>query len=44
MAEQKLTTEEINQIKTIQDTQENLISDFGELEFQIQSLKLQKEK
>lgn len=44
MAEQKLTTEEINQIKSIQDTQENLISDFGELEFQIQSLELQKEK
>jgi len=44
MAEQKLTSEEIQEIKTIQETQEKLINDFGELEFQIQSLELQKEK
>ena len=44
MAEQKLTTEEITEIKAIQDSQENLISGFGELEFQIQTLELQKEK
>ena len=44
MAEQKLTPEEIKEIKSIQDNQENLISSFGELEFQIQSLELQKER
>ena len=44
MAEQKLTTEEIAEIKAIQDSQENLLSGFGELEFQIQTLELQKEK
>lgn len=44
MAEQKLTTEEIEQIKTIQESQEKLVTGFGELEFQIQVLELQKEK
>tara|TARA_R100001480_G_scaffold153662_2_gene157133 strand:+ start:445 stop:690 length:246 start_codon:yes stop_codon:yes gene_type:complete len=44
MAEQKLTSEEIKQIKDTQDSQEKLITEFGELEFQIQSLELQKEK
>jgi|TARA_R110000822_G_scaffold96463_1_gene219555 hypothetical protein len=44
MAEQKLTPEEINEIQLIQSTQETLVSGFGELEFQIQTLELQKEK
>tara|TARA_Y100001972_G_C7617125_1_gene309480 strand:+ start:633 stop:878 length:246 start_codon:yes stop_codon:yes gene_type:complete len=44
MAEQKLTTEEIDEIKSIQESQETLVNSFGELEFQIQLLELQKEK
>lgn len=44
MAEQKLTSEEITQLKSIQDGQEKLVNSFGELEFQIQVLELQKEK
>jgi len=44
MAEQKLTSEEIQEIKTIQETQEKLLNSFGEIEFQIQNLELQKEK
>ena len=44
MAEQKLTTEEIEQIKNVQKAQEDLVTGFGELEFQIQTLELQKEK
>tara|TARA_Y100000385_G_scaffold217980_1_gene227189 strand:+ start:150 stop:395 length:246 start_codon:yes stop_codon:yes gene_type:complete len=44
MAEQKLTPEEINEIKSTQETQEELVTSFGELEFQIQTLELQKEK
>jgi len=44
MAEQKLTPEEINEIKSTQETQEKLVTGFGELEFQIQTLELQKEK
>lgn len=44
MAEQKLTAEEIDQIKKVQTSQETLVTKFGELEYQIQSLELQKEK
>lgn len=44
MAEQKLTPEEIKQVRTIQESQEQIVAGFGELEFQIQSLELQKEK
>jgi hypothetical protein len=44
MAEQKLTPEEVIEIKSIQETQEKLVTSFGELEFQIQTLELQKEK
>ena len=44
MAEQKLTSEEVNEIKSIQETQETLVTSFGELEFRIQTLELQKEK
>ena len=44
MAEQKLAPEEVNEIKSIQETQETLVTSFGELEFQIQTLELQKEK
>lgn len=44
MDEKKLTSEEIQEIKTIQETQEKLLNSFGEIEFQIQNLELQKEK
>ena len=44
MAEQKLAPEEVNEITLIQKTQETLVTSFGELEFQIQTLELQKEK
>ncbi len=44
MAEQKLDPEEISEIKSTQETQEKLLNSFGELEFQIQTLELQKEK
>ena len=44
MAEQNLTPEEIQEIKKVKETQEKLIGNFGELEFQIQNLELQKEK
>jgi peptidoglycan hydrolase CwlO-like protein len=44
MAEQTLTPEELTEVKSIQETQEKLLMNFGELEFQIQSLELQKEK
>ena len=44
MAEQKLTSEEVNEIKSIQETQETLVTSFGELEFQIQSLEIQKDQ
>ena len=44
MAEQKLTPEEIKQLTTIQENQQQLVTSFGELEFQIQTLELQKEK
>ena len=44
MADQNLTPEEISEIKSTQQTQEKLLNSFGELEFQIQTLELQKEK
>lgn len=44
MAEQKITPEELKLLKNIQDTQEALVLKFGELEFQIQNLELEKEK
>jgi chromosome segregation ATPase len=44
MADQNLTPEEISEIKATQQTQEKLLNSFGELEFQIQTLELQKEK
>ncbi len=44
MAEQKITPEELKSLKNIQDTQEALVLKFGELEFQIQNLELEKEK
>ena len=44
MAEQNLTSEEIQQLKQAQEEQGNLITSFGELELQIQILELQKEK
>ena len=44
MADQKLTPEEIKQLPSTQETQQTLITNFGELEYQIQVLELQKEK
>lgn len=44
MTEQNLTPEEIQEIKKVQEIQEKLVNSFGELEFQIQNLELQKEK
>lgn len=44
MTEQKLTPEEVTNLKTLQSEQQNLISTFGELEYQIQLLEIQKEK
>jgi len=38
-----LTKEEIEKLKVIQDNEANLIAQFGQLEYQIQSLLLQKE-
>ena len=44
MSEQiKLSQEELNSIKQLQQQQENLITKFGKLEYQIQLLELQKE-
>ena len=41
---QKLTEQEIQEIKEVQQQQEILIRDFGQLEYQIQLFELQKEK
>lgn len=38
-----LTKEEIKKLKVIQDNEANLITQFGQLEYQIQSFNLQKE-
>jgi stress response protein YsnF len=38
-----LTKEEIEKLKVIQDNEAKLITQFGQLEYQIQSLNLQKE-
>ena len=38
-----LTKEEIEKLKVIQNNEANLIPQFGQLEYQIQSLNLQKE-
>jgi hypothetical protein len=40
----KLTEQELQQIKDVQQQQETLIGNFGQLEYQIQLLELQKEK
>lgn len=39
-----LTNEELNQLKDLQQKQQVLVNNFGEIEFQIQVLELQKEK
>jgi len=45
MSEQiKLSEEEITQIKTLQSNQQNLIGQFGQLEYQMQLIELQKDK
>ena len=45
MSEQiKLSQEELNSIKQLQQQQENLITKFGKLEYQIQLLELQKDQ
>jgi len=41
---EKLTDQEIKQIQTLQDQQSELIEKFGQLEYQIQLLELQKKK
>jgi hypothetical protein len=41
---QKLTEQELQEIKEVQQQQEILIRDFGQLEYQIQLFELQKEK
>ncbi len=41
--EKKLDPQEVQQIKDIQSQQQVLIEKFGQLEYQIQSLELQKE-
>lgn len=43
MEELQLSQEEIAQLREIQNTQESLITNFGSLEYQLQSLELQKE-
>ena len=40
----KLTEQELQQIKELQQQQETLIANFGQIEYQIQVLELQKEK
>ncbi len=40
----KLEEQELNQLKELQQKQETLISNFGQIEYQIQSLELEKEK
>lgn len=45
MSEQiKLSEEEITQIKTLQSNQQSLIGQFGQLEYQLQLIELQKDK
>jgi len=41
---EKLTDQEIKQIQTLQEQQSKLIENFGQLEYQIQLLELQKDK
>ena len=41
--EQKLDPQELQQIKDTQSQQQSLVEQFGQLEYQIQSLELQKE-
>lgn len=42
--EQKLSQEEVTQLQGIQQEQEALVQAFGQLEYQIQSLELNKEE
>lgn len=45
MSEQiQLSQEELNNIKQLQTTQQNLISRFGQVEYQLQVLEAQKDK
>ena len=44
MEQIKLSQEEINNIKNLQVSQQNLITQFGQLEYQMQLLELQKDK
>ena len=43
MEEKQLSPEEVSQLKEIQSTQESLVTTFGSIEYQLQSLELQKE-
>lgn len=40
----KLSQEELNQLNQIKNGQENLLAGFGELEYKIQSLEIQKDQ
>lgn len=40
----KLSQEELNQLNQIKNSQENLLAGFGELEYKIQSLEIQKDQ
>lgn len=40
----KLTEQEISQLQTLQQEQDQLITNFGQLEYQVQLLEIQKEK
>lgn len=44
MTKQKLTSEEVTNLKNLQLEQQSLVSLFGELEYQIQTLEIEKEK
>lgn len=44
MEEKQLSPEEVSQLKEIQSTQESLVTTFGSIEYQLQSLELQKEQ
>ena len=44
MEQIKLTPEEVDQLSEIKNTQESLVISFGEIEYSIQSLEIQKDK
>ena len=44
MEQIKLTPEEVHKLSEIKNTQESLVISFGEIEYSIQSLEIQKDK